>query len=374
MPRRGENIHRRHDGRWEGRFLDYYTSKGKAHYKSVYDGSYAGVKAKLKSIQAEHTRPALQNIGIETICFEWLDHKKLLLKESSYSKYYDTICNHIIPFFKHAEINAITLEMLNGFVANLYYHGRVDKLGGLSAKTIRDIIAVLRQLLKYVKQKQHLERFCFDAFQMPKVQQCESNILSVSEHAKLISYIQSNLTMSNVGVLLALYTGVRLGELCALSWDDIDFELGTLRITKTLQRIKNVDAIISTKTKIVIGQPKSQKSIRTIPIPTFLLALLIQYKPIKSGFCFLLTGTAKYIEPRTYQTRYATLLKKANLRYVNFHILRHTFASMAIEVGFDMKSLSEILGHSSVRFTLDRYVHSSHAQKRNCMEKMKHFY
>ncbi len=166
--------------------------------------------------------------------------------------------------------------------------------------------------------------------------------------------------------------GIRLGEICALKWEDINFQTQTLKINKTIQRIKNLDENAVTKTKIIIDAPKSQKSIRDIPIPSFMLDLLEKNKADKNSY--LLTGTPKYIEPRVYQDMFKKYLKESGINDIKFHALRHTFATRAIEKDFDIKSLSEILGHSSVKFTLERYVHPSDEYKRQNMEKLSVLY
>jgi len=169
--------------------------------------------------------------------------------------------------------------------------------------------------------------------------------------------------------MVALYTGIRLGELCALQWKDVNFSEGILSITKTLQRIKDTDLNSTAKTKMVIDAPKSKKSIREIPLPVYLLCLLKQWEKEQTSTHYVLSGKAKYVDPRVYQDDFKTYLEQAEVQRYNFHALRHTFATNAIERGFDVKNLSEILGHSSVRFTLEKYVRGSMDTKRASMER-----
>ena len=176
------------------------------------------------------------------------------------------------------------------------------------------------------------------------------------------------LNPETLGFLIALYTGVRIGELCALQWQDIDLNDKVLHITKTLQRIKNPDPK-GPKTIIFIGEPKSAKSYRDIPIPPFLFAAFSQMKASKHAYV-LTEQVSRFLEPRTYQEKYKRYLKEFGIRDVKFHVLRHTFATRAIAQGFEIKSLSEILGHASVSFTLEKYVHSSIELKKSCMDKM----
>jgi len=194
--------------------------------------------------------------------------------------------------------------------------------------------------------------------------------LTVSEQEKLKNHIQNNLDCKSLGVLISLYTGVRLGELCALQWKDIDFYEEEIKVTKTLQRIKNTDENDNRKTKVIIDKPKSVKSVRNIPLPSFLFNILKEYRKGYTADTYILTGNLRYMDNRVYQDKFKQYIKLAGLQDINFHATRHTFATRAIEHGIDVKTVSELLGHSSVKFTLERYVHSSKEHKKQSMEKM----
>jgi integrase len=361
MARRGENIRKRTDGRWEGRYIEKYNSNGKACYRSVYGTSYSDVKTKLKERKKVTVNGSI--INIENLCKEWLENKESKVKQSTYTNYYSIINNHIIPYFKNRKARYLTNETIELFIN--------EKAVKLSEKTVHDIIVLLKQIIKFAVSKKYIEYFDFNVSQ-PKVKNKELAILSKYEHSKLINYIQLTFDINKIGVLLSLFMGVRIGEVCALKWEDVNFQTETLRINKTMQRIKNLDEKAINKTKIVIDTPKSQKSIREIPIPSFIVNLMKKYKTDKEKY--LLTGTAEFIEPRVYQDMFKTYLKESGIEDINYHALRHTFATRAIEQDFDIKSLSEILGHSSVKFTLERYVHPSEEHKRKNMEKMSVFY
>lgn len=363
MSRRGENIRKRTDGRWEGRYIEKYDINGKACYRSVYSSSYTELKHKLKEYKNKKTKPIKYNIRIESLCNEWLLSKEIIIKQSTYMNYHTVINNHIIPYFKNKKVKCLTNESIDLFIA--------EKAICLSEKTVHDIVTVLKQIIRYAQTKQYIEYFDFNINQ-PKIQNKDLPVLNKYEHSKLISYIQLTFDINKIGVLLSLFMGIRLGEICALKWEDVNFETGTLRINKTMQRIKNLDTNAENKTKIVIDKPKSQKSIRNIPIPSFILELLKDYKSEENNY--LLTGTKNYIEPRVYQEMFKKYLKQAGIENINFHALRHTFATRAIENEFDVKSLSEILGHSSVKFTLEKYVHPSYEHKRMNMEKLSAYY
>lgn len=366
MSRRGDNIHKRKDGRYEGRYIDRYDEQGKACYKSVYGSSYTEAKNKLlASIQFNVSVNAVL-IGIEALCNEYLESIVTRVKQSTYALYYRQIQEHIIPYFKDTKVDKISNDMVNRFINDKSINGRLDKKGGLSPKTVTDILSLLNQILSFARNKGYFAGTFNIA--KPKSQTKTYNILSFEEQKTLAKYLQINTTPAKLGVLISLYTGIRLGELCALKWSDIDIPNGTLKIDKTIQRIKNTDKYSKTKTRIIIDKPKSQKSIRVIPLPSFLLKELSVNQSNDS--CYILTGNNKYVEPRTYQTIFKKMLKEAGLNDINFHTLRHTFATRAIEQGFDVKALSEILGHSSVKFTLDSYVHPSQELKKLSMEKL----
>jgi Site-specific recombinase XerD len=370
MPRHGENIYKRQDGRWEGRYIQCYEINGKAKYLSIYGKTHKEVKALLKIRETNVSFQKQTSVTtMEHLCLEWLNYMKIGIKESTYARYYDLILKHIVPVLSDVKISRLSNNHINTFIKEKSLYGRLDRKGGLSSKTIYDLLSLLKQIIRYAEKKFYISNFDYDIVS-PKQQQQELSVLSLLEQKKLVAYIKKDINLCTAGILLSLYTGIRLGELCALQWHDINLESGIIRISKTIQRIKNVDINSKQKTKIIIGKPKSQKSIRTIPLPDFLIECLLLFREkYKSGH-YLLSGQSKYVEPRIFQTKFKKCLKRAVIEDKNFHSLRHTFATRAVENGFDIKTLSEILGHSSVRFTLENYVHTSHELKKSNMNKM----
>ena len=369
MSRRGENIHKRKDGRWEARIRTEHNSQFK--YKSVYAHSYSELKSKLKQLETLNTDISeTEKVFLQNIAFQWLDHIKESVKESTYSKYYSTVTKHITTYFSNMEIKDIDDMQIEKFVYDKYKNGKLNQNGGLSAKSVHDIYSVLIQIIKFAEKKKYIAKFNYDVT-LPRLEEYSCNVFSNSDKTKLEQYVRLAPDLKKLGVLLVMYTGIRIGELCALKWSDIDIENGTLSITKTLQRIKNTDNNSTQKTKIIIGKPKSQKSIRIIPLQSFLLEILSSFKVKYSDNAYVLTGSEiKFTEPRAYEKTYKKYLKECNIPNIKFHALRHTFATNAVEKNFDTKSLSEILGHSTVRFTLDRYVHPSDKVKRENMERL----
>ena len=344
MARHGENIYKRKDGRWEGRYRNGCKPDGSAKYSSVYSRSYSEVRTLLakKRIEVQHIVSKCK-LTFEELAELWLCSIKNSIKESTYANYFCKLQKHILPKIGSLKYEKLTANFLNNFVR--------EKLAEkLSAKYVSDILNVIKAITKFARRTYN----CADKAEnviVPKDRKVEEKIvLSGSQQKTLISYLSKNPTCSNIGIMLTLMTGLRIGELCALKWSDIDLKNGLINVTKTMQRIKNFSG--KNSTKIIITTPKSRTSVRQIPIP----------KPL------LKTGKNLFAEPRTMQYRFQAILKKIGLPKFNFHALRHTFATNCAALGFDVKTLSELLGHSSVEITLNRYVHSSLDRKRACME------
>lgn len=355
MARRGENIYKRKDGRWEGRYKCGFKSDGSVKYASVYGRTYADVKIKLSE---KLTEPAYtvapQNLTVKNLFEQWFDVIKLNVKESTFTNYFMKFQKHILPMLGGMLYDKLTTESLNAFV-----QVKIDS--GLSAKYVADIVGLIKSVCRFAR-----KRFNYtdksENMVIPKPQKQERKILNMLEYNSLIVYLAANPTASNVGILLAVYTGLRIGELCALRWSDIDLEKRIIAVRHTVQRIRNIDS----GTRIVITPPKSGSSVREIPLPDCVVPFLKRIKSFEGAF--LLSGTEKSVEPRTMQYRFKSILRKINLSDVTFHSLRHLFATNCIALGFDLKTLSEILGHSSVEITLNRYVHSSMERKAACMK------
>jgi len=368
MSKRGENIYKRKDGRWEGRYKSGYKQDGTAKYISIYGKCYADVKKRLS------TAKSLLEIQTTSCCLtvtelftNWLLAIRHKVKESTYVNYKMKMEKHIFPFLGRIKYENLTAEKITDFLDYLMTDGRGNNKGGLSAKYASDILSLIKTVCKYAY-KQYGYINAAENVSYPKpVYKEDKPSLNADAVSVLTKALTDNIDNSKLGVLISLYCGLRIGELCALKWSDIDFKNNVININGTLQRIKNTDG--GSATKVILLSPKSKSSQRTIPIPDFLSELLLRFKSHSN--CYVLSGKENYVEPRTMQYRFKSLLKKANLPSVNFHILRHTFATNCIAVGFDTKTLSSILGHSSVEITLNCYVHSSLERKRQCMKLLK---
>lgn len=368
MSRKGENIFKRKDGRWEARYVKGFDSEGKKKYGYCYAKTYRNAKEKVEeikkvrnymtsSVSADNYRKT-----ISQFCDEWLTLQRSRLKESTYVRYDAVFTNHIKPYFGGLYPLALNDNIIGSFSFSLVN----DKK--LSTKTVRDILGLLRTVLNYIARK---FPGTFPVLQIvyPREEIKEIRVLSCEEQKHLLTFLLTDMDECRFGILLAILTGMRIGELCALRWCDILLDEQIVKITKTMQRIRDIDESTGHKTKILIDASKSERSVRSIPLTNYAAELCGRMRPKSSAF-FVLTGNEQYMEPRALQYRLKKLMKECGLDGVHFHTLCHTFATRCVEVGFDIKSLSEILGHANTTITLERYVHSSMQLKHDNMKKL----
>lgn len=297
--------------------------------------------------------------------WDWLSYKKDYIKESTYANYSNIISNHIAPDLGKYYLKDLNNKIIQEFLLKKYKIGRLDNLGGLSSKTIRDIVAIIKSSLKFAMKEDLISNFNLD-FIYPKISSKDKiYTISKQDQDKLIDYILKNQSSKNFGILLTLYSGIRIGELCALKWKDIDFKNNILNINKTLQRVYIKDKQIN-KSKLIITNPKTHNAEREIPLNKDFAKELKKFKTDNEDY--ILSGSRKWIEPRTYRRFFARTLEKAKIDKINFHGLRHTFATNCIKLGVDYKTVSELLGHATVNITLNLYVHPQMSQKKKCID------
>lgn len=301
------NIYKRKDGRFEGRIPLGYDKNGKIKYKYLYSQSLSELKKKMLYAYAEHSNftQTICEKTLKELCGEWLASSKLRVKKSSYCCYEKLINKHILPYFENICYGKLSTPVINEFAAHKLKCGRVNGFGGLSAKSVHDILVVMRSVAKYAE-REYGYRNPMRNISMPKSESKEAEVFNKEERGKLQSYLKSNLTESNLGILLTMYSGMRIGELCALTWGDIDFESGTIHVSKAVQRVTGGSDGL--KTKVAVTSPKSKTSVRDIPIPAFVLELLKQNSRLDGSY--ILSGTAKPVEPRTMQNRFKSVLKE----------------------------------------------------------------
>lgn len=352
MPRRGENIYKRKDGRWEARYVKEITADGKKKYGSVYASSYKEVKVKQQFCILQPTKNHNPiNITVTELITEWLCSMKNQVKSCTYQKYECVCRNHII-----SDLGTIAVRYISRFTIISFTEKLLEK--NLSTKTVNDILIVLGLALRYAQETYSIT---VPKINYVKEHQREMRVFSVQEQRVITKYLLQQIDIHKFGVLLALYTGMRIGELCALRWDDITDE--HIVINKTMMRIKNEQS----KTEVKIGSPKSESSNRIIPTPKCLLPMINQFR--SDGYV-LSNEKLQYTEPRLMQIKFGKMIVDCEIAKANFHALRHTFATRCIEAGIDVKTLSEFLGHSDVKTTLNRYVHSSFELKQKSMEQL----
>ncbi|NII82084.1 MULTISPECIES: tyrosine-type recombinase/integrase [unclassified Pedobacter] len=290
----------------------------------------------------------------------WKTDKKQYVKKSSFSAYVLLIENHLLPSF--GEQNLIEEAKVQAFV--------LQKLAqGLSQKTIKDILIVLKMVLKFGAKHQWLTHLPFDIQFPTDREKYNIEVLSRANQKKMMGYIQEHFTFRNLGVYICLSSGIRIGEVCALTWEDIDTDNGVINVSKTIQRIYLVEDGIR-KTELILDTPKTKNSIREIPMSRDLLKMLKPFKKIVNSSFFVLTNDAKPTEPRTYRAYYKNLMKSLNMPELKFHGLRHSFATRCIESNCDYKTVSVLLGHSNITTTLNLYVHPNLEQKKKAIDQM----
>ena len=287
---------------------------------------------------------------------------KTRVKESTIAKYTAAVENHIKPFFGSYRPEQITTELTADFADHIIQHKN------LSVNTAKELTVILKSILKYtVKNRGGMDVVDVAA---PKAVQKEIRVLSQEEQQKMIDYLQENMNSYKFAILFALMTGLRIGEVCALRFKDISLSNKLVTVRETVQRVKNLDGN-GAKTKLIFTTPKSNTSARLVPLTNAAFELCKDRIDESKPNAFLLTGSeSKCTEPRTLQYYIKKYSTACGIEDMHFHVLRHTFATRCVEVGFEIKSLSEVLGHSTPGITLQRYVHSSLEFKRKNMAKL----
>ena len=284
----------------------------------------------------------------------WLNkYCKLSLKIRSFNKYDNFINLHINPILGEYEITEITSDILQDFISLKLKEGNLKTKGPLSSNTVFGIASVLKQGFKFALMQDLIIKDPTLSLKLPQATEKEVQALTRDEQKTIEEYCLKHNKSNYLGIIICLYTGIRLGELLALTWDDINFEDKLLYIKKTSYTSK-----VNGKNQIIIDKPKTKKSNRIIPIPDKLLVLLQIQKRASSCDYIIATKQNKMVETRSYQRTFESILSKCGIKHYNFHCLRHTFATRALELGMDIKTLSEILGHTNVAITLNRYAHS----------------
>lgn len=290
----------------------------------------------------------------------WKEDKKQYVKRSTFAAYTLLIENHILPSF--CEMALVEEQDVQTFVFR--------KLNeGLSHKTIKDILIVLKMILRFGAKNQMTEYRQIDIKFPTERDKHSIDILNRSHQKQIMEYIRLHFTFKNLGIYICLSAGMRIGEICALTWDDLDVENGIIHVRKTIQRIYVIEEHRK-YTEVILDTPKTKNSIREIPMTKNLLKMIRPIKKIVNGNFYVLTNEPKPTEPRTYRNYYKQFMQSLGLPLIKFHGLRHSFATRCIESKCDYKTVSVLLGHSNISTTLNLYVHPNLEQKKRCMEQM----
>ena len=304
----------------------------------------------------------MSTITFQEVAVLWKEDKRRWVKTSTYATYINHLNNHLLPYFGAMTPEGISEEAVQEYVDRM--------LGRLSVGTIRDSLMILRMILRFACKQCGWQGIEFHVHFPPEdgARDCIP-VISPSDQKKLLTYLEGNFSFRNFGIILCLNTGMRIGEVCALKWKDLDVEGGVVHVTKTLQRIWLSDGTEHSY-YLSMGSPKTATSNRDIPLSRELMKLVRPLRKVVSSDFYVVSNAAKPLEPRYYRDYFRKILDRTGIPRVRFHALRHSFATRCIESKCDYKTVSVILGHSSISTTMDLYVHPGFAEKKNCIEKM----
>lgn len=358
--RKGKNIHKRKDGRWEARAVIGRDDEGKLLYKFLYGHSYREAAEKKAAFERSHVPAAspsepCKRYRFRDVAILWMASMEGKWKRSTRSRYQDCLQNHIIPRWGEKELSELGQTEYDTLIAACS--------GQLTANSMQTVNTVINGIIRFSLKEGYLTERPFTTEQQPGRGEGAMEILNEGEIRKITEYCRFHPNPQKLGILIALYEGIRIGELCALRWRDVDTDARVIHIRGTLGRVRNLSrADGEPKTVLHMDLPKNGRE-RIIPIHPELLDVLEEQGRGACGNHFVIRDGRPY-EPRSFSKYFKDMLALLDIRDIHFHALRHTFASRCVEQGVDIKALSEIMGHSSVRITMDRYVHLTMQFKR----------
>ena len=297
---------------------------------------------------------------VREIAAAWKVYKRPYVKQSTMAAYVLILENHILPAF--GENDSLPEQRVQAFVLQ-----KIES--GLGVKSVKDILIVLKMVMKFGVKNEWMNYYEWDIKYPTSSANKELEVLSVSNHKKILNHIQSHFTFTGLGIYISLSTGLRIGEICALKWSDINVTDSTITVSRTIERIYLIEGE-KKHTELVISTPKTKNSCREIPMSKELLAMIKPLKKVVNDDFYVLTNDEHPTEPRTYRNYYNGLMTKLDIPKLTYHGLRHSFATRCIEAGCDYKTVSVLLGHSNISTTLNLYVHPNMEQKKRCITKM----
>lgn len=361
--RKGENIYLRKDGRWEGRYPKGRKSNGKIKYGYIYGRSYTEVKQKIYPLKIQYqTLQQIQGCSSETFeewTHEWLSEMQDEVKPSTLSSYHYKLNKYIFPIIKDTSLNEISLDTGKVLLKKLQKK--------LAKSTIQVVFRILNKCMNHAKKMGKIVSNPFSELRIPKSKGSRVRALTLSEQRKVMEVASNEKRGYGIPALLALHSGMRIGEIAALKWSDIDFETNLIHVSHTYQRINTIE--MEKKTQLIFTDSKTESSMRVIPIGRTLRRLLTKHrKHSKSEFVFSTNGHP--CEPRLLTHHFHKICSKAKISDIHFHQLRHTFATRCLEAKKDISSVSALLGHASTQMTLDTYVDAMLEQRYQVIHEM----
>ena len=300
------------------------------------------------------------DISFPRICNLWAEEKRRQVKPTSMAAYMVSIDKYLLSHF--SKLSDVNSESVQNFISEKI-------MAGLSVKSIKDILVVLKMIMKYAVSSGYKINWNYKAALPKEIKSKDITVFTTVQQKKLMDYLTSNWNYKNLGILICLTTGLRIGEICGLKWADINFEMSSLSINKSVYRLYFPNSQ-NEKSRLIVNTPKTRHSYRTIPLPSNILKLITEYNTDRNKDYFIVSNSSKPMEPRNYRNYFHQLLRSLDLPILKFHSLRHSFATRCIENNCDYKTVSAILGHADISTTLNLYVHPSAEQKRSCIEKM----
>ncbi|MBP1047941.1 site-specific integrase [Enterococcus sp. BWM-S5] len=360
MARRGENIYKRKDGRWEGRYVQGRNKDGKIRYGYLYAYSYKEIKEKLitQKFMLKQTDPEQADFeGNVAIWIDyWLEMISGTVKISTYNSYKNKLERYVKPHIGHLTLKILSSRQLNQMIK------MQEKQ--LSASSIRTVFQIVKSCLKEAEKRRLIESCVLEDIQLPKVNKRKVQTLSLDERQLITKLAEKD--SYGFPIILSLETGLRIGEIAGLKWEDIDFSSKTLTVSRTLQRVQTFSSE-GKKTILLEGSPKTQMSQRELPLSKKMIRCLRKRKK-ESDSEYVVSVQGKPMEPRTISNHFKRIIANTPLLSISFHSLRHSFATRCLECGISVAAISSLLGHTSVKLTLDIYTNSTRSEERRAVE------